>query len=255
MKKILSALLALSIQFSVFSQQLDFNKVVVPIDSRARTFEDFLVQLAWMNNPENNVLAKEVDIAKVELKIQKWEWTDNLEALLNYNEAHFIKDFQIGGSETQNDPIIQSLIYPRFNFGARIPLGTILNHKKEKRIKEIKIGISEDNLNQKKLEIRAKTLERYQDYLLSKEILTNRTQAQEETSQTYQLMSSLFNNGQAKLDEYNSASTAYFNSKEQTLKAKSEVAIAKIKLEEMIGISLEDAERYKPKEKKKRAKK
>lgn len=234
------------------AQQVDFDKVVVPVDYRAKTFPEFLVQLAWMNNPKHEVLTKKVDIAKQELKIQKLDWTKDLDAVFNYNEAHFIKDFV---DPAGRDPIIESLIYPRFNFGARISLGTILNHPKEKKIAQLEVKVTELEKEQEKLKIRAEVLERYEDYLLTKEIFLIREQAEEEGYQTYQLVSARFKKGDAELDEVNSSSTTYFNAKEKTITAKSEIQVAKIKLEELIGISFEEAIKYGPKEKKDKKKK
>jgi Outer membrane protein len=229
------------------AQKVDFDKVVIPVDYRAKTFPEFLVQLAWMNNPKNDVLERKVDIAKEELKIKKKDWTDDFDAIFNYNEAHFIQDFFPNVSD---DPIVQSLIYPRFNFGARISLGTLLNHSKEKKIARLEVKVTELERDQEKLQIRADVLERYEEYLLAKEIRLTREQAEEETFQTYQLINARFKKGDADLDEVNKASTTYFNAKESTITAKSDIKVTIIKIEELIGISFADAEKYGPKEKK-----
>ena len=211
LKHIISLISLLFLVEFGYSQKVDFNQVVIPVESRARTFPEWLVQLAWMNNPANDVLARKIDIAKEDVKIQKFEWANDFDALFNYNEAHFIKDFV---DPEGRDPIIESLIYPRFNFGARISLGTLLNHGNEKKKAEIDVTIAELEHNQEKLAIRAQVLERYEKYLLAKAILITRKQAEEDSYQTYELVNELFKNGQAEYDEVNAASTAYFNSKE-----------------------------------------
>jgi len=38
-------------QFSLFAQQTNFDKIVVPITQKAASYEEKLVQLAWQNNP------------------------------------------------------------------------------------------------------------------------------------------------------------------------------------------------------------
>jgi len=245
LKYILSLCCLLLLAQFGYGQKVDFNKVVVPVESRARTFPEWLVQLAWMNNPSNDILARKIDIAKEDVKIQKFDWAKDFDALFNYNEAHFIKDFV---DPEGRDPIIESLIYPRFNFGARISLGTLLNHGNEKKKAEIDVTIAELEHDQEKLAIRAKVLERYEKYLLAKAILITRKQAEEDSYQTYELVNELFKNGQAEFEEVNAASTSYFSSKESFMTAETEVKIAKIQVEEMIGISLEDAKRYGPKE-------
>jgi len=229
-------------------QPIDFNKVVVPEGSRARTFEDYLVQLAWMNNPANKTYDEEIKIATEEVSIRKWKWTDDLDALFNYNESHYIRDFR---PELVNpdDPNGTFTVFPRFNFGARISLGTLINNPKEKRKAEYEVKIVELERDQEKLAIRAKTLERYQNYLLANEILLTRKQAEEDSYQTYLLIKEKFRRGDAELDDHNSASTSYFNAKEKFISAKSDVKVAVIQLEEMIGIPFADALKYGPKEK------
>lgn len=240
----------LSLSLVSAQQQVDFNKVVVPTDNRARTFEDYLVQLAWMNNPANKVFDQEIAIAKEEVSIQKWKWTDDLDAVFNYNESHYISDFRPGLLGDEN-PNTLFTVYPRFNFGARIRLGTLINNPKERRKTQYELKITELERDQEKLAIRAKTLERYQNYLVANEILITRKQAEEDAYQTYLLIKELFRKGDAELDEYNSASTTYFSAKEGFITAKSDVKVTVIQLEEMIGVPFADAQKQGPKNKSK----
>ncbi len=234
-------------------QMIDFDKVVVPEGSRARTFEDYLVQLAWMNNPANKAFDEEIKIAEAEVSIQKWKWTDDLDAIFNYNESHFISDFRPDVSIENPNQLFT--IYPRFNLGARIKLSTLINNPKERRKAEYEVKIKELEKDQEKLAVRATTLERYQNYLVANEILLTRKQAEEDSYQTYLLVKEKFRRGDAELDDHNSASTSYFNAKEKFITAKSDVKVTIIQLEEMIGIPFVDAQKNGPKEKKKSKKK
>jgi len=235
-----------------FTQTVDFQKVVTPDGTRAKTFEDHLVQLAWMNSPENKVLDYEVAIAREEKKIQRWDWTKDLTAQLNYNEAHFVQDFFPPPTDENSDPLVQSLIFPRFNLGARFDLGTILNYKKEKQISHLKLLIAESTVDQQKLEVRAKVLEQYKTYLGAEEIYGIRIQAEQDSKESYQLAASLFKAGEAKFEEFTAAATSYFAAKESTLNAKIDIELTRIKLEELIGVSLEAARKSGPKEDKKK---
>jgi len=250
MTKLVLLLVAMfSVSLVSAQQPIDFNKVVVPPENRARTFEDYIVQLAWMNNPANKVFDQEISIAKEEVSIQKWKWTDDLDAIFNYNESHYIQDFRPEVIGTGENPNTLFTVYPRFNFGARIKLGTIINNPKERKKAEYELKITELEKDQEKLALRAKTLERYQNYLVAKEILITRKQAEEDAFQTYLLIKELFRKGDAELDEYNSASTTYFSAKEGFITAKSDVKVTIIKIEEMIGIPFADALKYGPKDK------
>jgi outer membrane protein TolC len=240
-----------------FAQLVDFDRVVTPAEFKAKTFEDYLIQLAWNNSPEGRVLNLEVAIAKEEQKIQKVEWTKDLTAQFNYNEAHFITDF-FPPEVDNSDPLVQSLIFPRFNFGAQFNLGTILNYKNEKQIAKLKTEIAETNINAEKLQLRAKVLESYEEHLTANETTTLRLQAQEDASQAYELAKALFKRGEAKLEEYTAAAESYFSARESTLESRSKAQIARIKLEELIGVSFEEAKRFGPKtgeEKKKKKRK
>jgi len=251
MKKLTFLVICTLLLLSTLSAQqpIDFDKVVVPEGSRARTFEDYLVQLSWMNNPANKTFDEEIKIATQEISIKKWKWTDDFDAIFNYNESHFIQDFIKQDDEVQ--PTTLFTVFPRFNFGARISLGTLINNPKEKKKAEYELKITELERDQEKLAIRAKTLERYQNYLLSNEILLTRKQAEEDSYQTYLLIKEKFRRGDAELDDHNSASTSYYNAKEKFISAKSDVKVAIIQLEEMIGIPFADALKYGPKEKSK----
>jgi len=249
MKKLTFLVICTLLLSTLHAQQpMDFDKVVVPEGSRARTFEDYLVQLAWMNNPVNKTFDEEIKIATEEVSILKWKWTDDLDALFNYNESHFIQDFrpEVLGEVNPNTLFT---IYPRFNLGARIKLSTLINNPKERKKAEYELKITELERDQEKLAIRAKTLERYQNYLLSNEILLTRKQAEEDSYQTYLLIKEKFRRGDAELDDHNSASTNYYNAKEKFISAKSDVKVAVIQLEEMIGIPFADALKYGPKDK------
>ncbi|MFK7808431.1 MAG: TolC family protein [Saprospiraceae bacterium] len=245
--KIKYSVILLLFTLPVFSQQVDFDRVVTPIDFKAKTFEDYLVQLAWRNNPANKILALEVAVAKEEENIQRWDWTKDLTAQFNYNEAHFITDF-FPPEADDSDPLVQSLIFPRFNFGAQISLGTILNYKNEKQIAKLKTEIAETHIDEEKLRIRKEVLETYEEFKTSKETTKLRLQAEEDANQSYQLATTLFKKGEAKMEEFTGAADSYFNAREATLESRSKEQIARITLEELIGVSYEEAKRFGPKE-------
>lgn len=247
MKKALILLFTImSIQTADAQRPVDFNKVVVPTETRAKTFKEYLVQLAWSNSPANRVLEEEIDIAKEEVSIKKWEWTEDFVAQFNYNESHFIDDFIDDDNPNSNTELFT--IFPRFNFGANIPIGTIVNNPKKRKQAEHELIITEHQLNQEKLVIRAKVLEAYETYLASKDIAETRREAEEDAYQTYQLVKQLFKKGEAQFEDVNSSSSSYYKAKEGYIGAKADVQIAVIQLEELIGIPFADAEKYGPKD-------
>lgn len=241
LQQIILLSLLLICSWDSIAQKVDFNKVVPPAENRARSFEEYLVQLAWNNQPAHKVLDSELEIAKKELELTTWDWTKDLSATFNYNEAHFINDF---GFSDDDNPIVSSLIYPKFNFGATFNLGTVVLRKRQKKIDEEKIKIAEFTIDQQKLKLRAEILKRYEDYLLANEILKTRKLAEEDASQTKLVVQEMFKKDEASFDDFLAANTNYYSAQEATIKAESDIKQAELLIEEMIGIPFEDAERY-----------
>ena len=246
LRKLYSILFFLIIGLSSHAQAVDFNKVVTPLEFRARSFSEYLVQLAWRNNPYNEVLGEEVEIAKEELDITRWEWAKDLRAVGSYNETNLLLDLGIrptvtNASELQLQRFLQTLVVPRFTLSATLNLGTLVTLPKEKRVAEHKITIAEHKLNQEKHQVRAQVLERYQNYLLSIEVLKTRTLAEEDASTMYNLLDKLFKKGDAEFKDWNAASTTYWAAVEAKSQAKTDVDLSVIALEEIIGIKWEDA--------------
>ncbi|MEL6867678.1 MAG: TolC family protein, partial [Bacteroidota bacterium] len=127
-------------------------------------------------------------------------------------------------------------------------LGTFLNRKHEIENAELKKLIAEQDINQEKLAIRSEVLQRYQEYLLSIEVLTTRSLAEENAYEAYKLLSEQFKVGKADLEDFTNASSAYFSATEARQLAQTDVKLTQIKVEEMIGISLDKAKRLGPKE-------
>ena len=112
--------------------------------------------------------------------------------------------------------------------------------------------IAESTVDQQKLAVRAKVLEQYKTYLGAEDIYVIRLQAEQDSKESYQLAASLFKAGEAKFEEFTSAATSYFAAKESTLNAKIDIELSRVKLEELIGVSLEAARKSGPKEEEKK---
>ncbi|MFK7907635.1 MAG: TolC family protein [Chitinophagales bacterium] len=212
------------------AQRTNFDKIVMPLEQMARDYKEALVQLAWVNNPDNKVLEHEVNIAEIDKKSAKTIWLENVQASFNLNEGNFRSDSAIGGN----------LFFPKYNFSASISLGSLFKTSHETKRAEQKLDIAHHKVNQRKLQIRAETLTRYEDYLMTIEMLKLRTQAVEDFYATYLALSKKFKESRASLEEYNQASSTYYTALENKLRSESEVAVAKISLEEMIGVRLEE---------------
>ena len=61
MKKII---LLLFVTANVLGQNVDYNKIILPDHVQSPDFAEKLVQLAWKNNPQNEVLRREIKISE-----------------------------------------------------------------------------------------------------------------------------------------------------------------------------------------------
>lgn len=215
-----------------YGQQVDFNQVVVPPQNQANTFEDYLVQLAWVNRPNVRALKSEQRQAELDIKGNKLNWTQAVGFNFGFNRSAALTDPDSG----------ENVFFPRVSIGASLNLNPILTMSTDVKIAKENLKIAEAAIDQEKLLIRRNVLELYQQYLLAKEVLKVRTNMEEDANATYQLMVELFRNKEVTFEDYNQSYTSYHTAIEGRLKAATDIQYSKLALEEWIGISLEEAE-------------
>ncbi|MBX2893248.1 MAG: TolC family protein [Saprospiraceae bacterium] len=213
------------------AQQANFDAVVIPVETKARDFSEYLVQIAWLNQPESAIAQEEVKNAHDEAKNTRKEWMRDVQATFNLNEGN------LRGADDNGN-----IFFPRYNFGLGLNLYNITSQKSKNTIGKRDIKIAEHRVNQRKLEIRAETLQRYALYRLAKELFKTRTLAEQEASASYLLIQQLYKNDEKTFEEYTTAATAYYQAQEARLKAETDVMLAKISLEEMLGIKWEQVQ-------------
>jgi outer membrane protein TolC len=250
------------------AQQTDFNTVVLPVEMKAKDITEYLVQLAWQNNPDNSILQEKVKQTKDELKLVKKDWMKDFQLSFNLNQANLAQNPtlpQILWNPTGNPirdidgaliPITGSLynrdgstvplkssggsaFYPKYNFLFTLNLGNLLSQKNKNQVKRHDIVIAEHKINQQKLSTRGEVLVRYAEYRMAKEIVKSRTQIEQDASANNVLVSELFKKDERTFEEYNKASSVFYEAKELRMKAEIDVLLAKIKLEEIIGLKWE----------------
>jgi outer membrane protein TolC len=215
---------------SLGAQQIDYNKIVLPDDAKDIQFVEKLVRLAWSNNPTNDMFRHQVRAAEYGEKIAKRNFLNQLSATGNLNE------FNVNPPVTNQQPIF----FPRYNFGATLNLGNFfIDPIRVKRAKE-ETAIAGANLNSQKLTLRAEVFRRYQIYLTNKELLKVQLEALEDASNLFSNSEQRFKNGEATIIEFNSALEILNSRKTQKIAAERDFNIAKIDIEELIGVRLED---------------
>ncbi len=108
--KALFCLAFLAVEASLAGQTTDFNRVVLPIEMKAKDFREYLVQLAWLNTPDNRVYEVEVENAKDQLKVTKRDWMKDVQVTSNINEANVGNFFRSNGPQTITTTTKESVV-------------------------------------------------------------------------------------------------------------------------------------------------
>ncbi len=232
MKK--SFLAALFLPTLLMGQNVDYNKIILPSGAKEIQFSEKLVQLAWANNPDNQILLHQVKVSEYGEKLAKRNFLNQVSATGNLNEFNVNPQVDaVTGTPLPN-------FFPKYNFAATLNLGNIFSDPiKVKRAKE-ETAIALQNVNSRKITMRAEVLRRYQNYLTSKELLKVQTDAFEDASASFSLAEQKFKNGETKIVDFNSALENFNGRKSQKLIAERDFNISKIDIEELIGVRLED---------------
>lgn len=215
--------------FALFSQSVNYDKIILPDQTYTEDIREKLVRIAWKNYPNNEIIKREVTISEKELTQAKWSWFDNLGVQGNLNE------FTISGKENE-----RALFYPRYNISARVTVGMFGEIPAEVKKKREGVYIAKARVNQQKLDLRADVLLRYEEYLMYEKLLETQIKNAEDAYVSYSLAEQRFKNGEIALDEYNKHLTNYNEVQLLRIQSESRLNIALINLENLIGIKLAD---------------
>ncbi|GAA0894030.1 hypothetical protein GCM10009122_37100 [Fulvivirga kasyanovii] len=232
MKKLIILLIVLLPQL-VKAQNVDYNAIILPNSVSDISFEEKLVRLAWQNNPANQILDYQTNISNIEVKQARWSWLDDWRVQGNLNE------FTINESADVGD---RAQFFPKYNVTGMIRLSYFVDIPLEVKKKKQEVLIAKSNINQQKLAIRAEVLTRYQTYLMNRELLKIQTEIVEDLYASLSLAEQQFKNGEITLNAYNIQQDRYNNQRVKQINAQGDFNIAKIAVEEIIGMKLEDVQ-------------
>lgn len=271
MKKLFLPLILLVAWAKTFAQTTDFNSVIQPVEVKARDFGEYLVQLAWVNQPDNQIKNVEIKQAKDKLRLAKKDWLKDFQLTVNLNEANLAKPASLPKIlfDSKGDPILDknnqtipitnvlfdnngnsiplesaggSAFYPRYNFGLNFNLGNLVAQKNKNQVAQHDVKIAEHELNKQKLALRAEVLTRHQKYRLAREILKARTQVEQDANANFLLVKELYSKDERTFEDYNEASSNFHESREARIKAEADVIFARILLEEIVGLRWEQVQ-------------
>lgn len=218
------------VPMAIFAQRTNFDKIVPPADVRASDYTELLVQLAWINNPKHEALESNKHYEEHLSKVAGMGWMDGITASFNINQKAF--------TNTENN-----IFFPTYNLNTSFNLGTILKTPIQVKAAKEKVRISEYMIDQEKLQVRGLVLRSYRDYLHAIELLKLRTQAVEDLYTSFVAIKESFEKGTTSFRTYMEASQSYNKSLEDKLESEKDLAKARISLEEIIGVKLDDIDK------------
>lgn len=225
-------LLAVSIAFSLSlqAQQVDYNKVVLPANIRAADFEEKLVQLAWQNMPASAILQNNKEISELQTRMAKLSWMNNIIARGNLNEFAINPEASPTGVN----------LFPRYNLGVIIPLGIFVSTPIETKVAKRQQLNTEQLINQQKLEVRKLVLTAYHNYRMHEEILKVKNDLVEDEYANMLVMEEKFQKREIPIEQYKEVTKAYNIEVEERIRVTNQLQVAKLELEALIGMRLED---------------
>ncbi len=225
--------LFLTASVPLLAQSVDYNKVILPESLQVTDFGEKLVQLAWRNYPENEVLRREVSIAGYNVKQSNASWLENIRITGNINQFNIDKR-----ADEMSD--YRSTFYPLYNFGVSITLGTFFTTPYEIRKRREEQVIAQANVNTQKLMIRNNVLRLYNGYIMMEKVYKLQSQTLLDTETAHKLAEQQFRRGEITFETYSISLKSYNDAMMLQLQSERDFRNAKLDLEQWIGMRLED---------------
>ncbi len=236
---------------NIYAQQvIAQNENISPIqNSRPATFEDYLVNLALTNSPEAEAAKYEIEAKKEEIVLAKKDWMRNVSGGFNINDislpyamVNYLGITKWGGEQIKTTEFVAN---PFWGINLGLNLYDIAGRKNKIKFAENKRKISEAELNFKKQKVKAEVLKRYQEFVVTFEILKIRLESLDAAEANKGQITEFFKANKATFTDFNEANKAYADAKENAVKGESEIKLKKIALEELLGVKWESVERVK----------
>ena len=221
----------LFISASAWAQNIDYNKIILPDQTRSADFGEKLVQLAWRNHPSNDLYRREVNIADFDVRASSADWLNIVRVTGNLNEFTLNPESDIFG---------RGAFYPRYNVGASISIGQLLTIPYTTKRNKERLMIAQSNLNAQNITVRNTVLKAYNEYLLREEVYKLQSQLLLDNETSHKLIETRFKNGEEDFATYSTSLTNYSTVSISTLEAEKNYKNAKLDLEALIGVRLED---------------
>lgn len=222
-----------TVVFSLFTLLTQGQAGVVAANSRfvpkTDTIAEALVEMALTNAPSIKAVKNVAASSRYIYSRSKTTWLNNISAVGNLNE------FTINPNPDRN------LFFPRYNFGIQLPLGIFFNNPKQTKADYYQFKASEEQVSMEERAIRQQVLSLYQDYILNTKLKSIQIQVVNDYSVLASKNEERFEAGQTTLEAYTNSNIQYYNAMTQQVTIERDIEVTKAKLEELIGMNLEQA--------------
>lgn len=233
--------MAILLPFCTQAQELDYDMIVKSKDD-VESFEEYLVYLAWLNNPNAGLMEHRQNIANIQIKEAKLGVWETITPFVNYN---FGITNNTGTQVVSGTPSeVGSLGDGRsrgLGMGVSFRLLPLFATKHRVAIAKETAKMVVSDVNTNKLNLRAQVLGRYVNYIYAQKTVEERAKTESDASENMRLVLELFKKDLAEFEDVNNASSTYHKAVEERLRSELETRSTKILVEELIGISLEEA--------------
>lgn len=212
-------------------QSVDYNKIILPEGLQTADFAEKLVQIAWRNNPNNEVFRREVTVANYDVKKSAVQWLDIIHVTGNLNE------FTLNPGVDQYS---RAAFFPRYNIQANIPLSIFFSVPYNTKQNRERVVIAQSQVNAQKLEVRNAVLKAHNDYVMREKIYKLQSQLALDNETSFKLIEQKFKRGEITFETYSSSLTTFSGTSLSQLEAERDYKNAKLDLEKFIGMKLED---------------
>lgn len=206
------------------------NGVRVSLDtSRINDMREKLVQLA-LQNALFEIADRNVDIAHYQLNAAKGDWFSLVQPSLNLNSI----------TVKQTLYPTDQIFFPLYNVGIGLPLNFFSQKKNNVKVARERIFIAEAEKKDQYQRIRKAVLTAYEDYLMHRDLLDLQNLVMQDAKLESLQAEEDFKNDNMDAAAYAKAKTIYREGQMRQREMQRNVEMAKITLEQLIGVSLDD---------------
>lgn len=223
-----------------FSQEeVDFDPNLIDITDKLPPLEE-LIDSAYEHNPGLSILEQQVIITGTKLNSEKWGWTRNISFSGSAGYGNMYNYSTSSDGSLEPIPIASVRYQNQYTASVRasLPLNTITDRKNQLRIARIGVIQSELDTEVKKQEIRQNVIQQYYNLISNQKLVQLKVKNFESIKLKIQLAEQEFRNGLIPLSEYTNVLNAFNESESALEKAKSDLLIACLLFEDLVGIKL-----------------